>query len=293
MIKLLSLCLFCFMFLMGKVPAPEMLYAGPIIDMHAHLGLSEAESGSLSAERRSDLAGILAHLRSNGLVKTAIITMAQKGEVEATRRKNDSIIQLAARNDSLIPVCSVHPLDGSAALAEMERVHKKGVQVIKLHPNYQHFDVGTEPVSQLAEKAGELNMILLFDSYNPMDVSETGKLLFLGVTHPKARLILAHMGLVSFPHLLTIEAFKRYPWFQNNIWFDLSAIAPLLANSPFRDQLVWTIRKIGVDQFLFGSDFPVFSGAEAVAAIHALGLSRVEEEKIYYRNACRLLGNRL
>ncbi|OQP47585.1 hypothetical protein A4H97_08450 [Niastella yeongjuensis] len=227
---------------------------------------------------------------NNGIEKATIITIAQKGNMADTRMRNDSIIATARRHPSMIPVCSVHPMDGVDALTEMQRVHELGVQIIKLHPNSQRFDVSAPEVDAIAKKAGELKMILLFDSYSPTDAGEIGKLVILAATNPAARFILAHTGLVNFPQLLMIEGLKKYPWFQNNIWFDVSAIAPILGDSPFREQLVWTIRKIGVGQFMFGSDFPLFDPAESIKGVHDMGFTLEEEKKIFYTNACRLLG---
>jgi predicted TIM-barrel fold metal-dependent hydrolase len=52
---------------------------------------------------------------------------------------------------------------------------------------------------------------------------------------------------------------------------------------------VWIVRKVGVEQFLFGSDFPVFTPSESISGIHAMGFTKEEEKKIFYTNACRLL----
>ena len=180
-------------------------------------------------------------------------------------------------------------MDTSAAWAEMERLATKGVHVLKLHPNAQRFDVSAPQVAELAEKAGKLHMALLFDSYNPEDASELGKLMMLAVTHPDTKFILAHTGFVHFSELVTIDVWKKYPWFKNNIYMDLSAIAPLLGDSPFRDQIVWLIRKVGVGQFLYGSDFPLFTFKESIAAVKKLGLTPLEEQAIFHDNALQLL----
>lgn len=257
--------------------------------MHVHIGLNEQEIKSMSAERTNSIKDIQAFMAAVPIAKAAIITIAWKGDMANTRWRNDSIIALSKKYPSLIPICSVHPMDGEAAFTEMERVHQQGVQIIKLHPNTQRFDVAAPEVAAIAKKAGELHMTLLFDSYSLLDNSEIGKLIMLAVTNPEAKFIFAHMGVVNFPQLIAIEALKKYPWYKSNIWMDLSAIAPLLGDSPYRDQLVWTIRKIGIDQFLFGSDYPIFTPGEAIKGIEAMGFTKEEQEKIFYSNAARLL----
>lgn len=264
-------------------------YTGKIIDMHVHIALLPGESTSLSNERTNTLKDILAFMAPSSIVRVGIITMALKGNMTETRLRNDSLITLHQQNPSLIPICSVHPMDGADARAEMERVHNLGVRIIKLHPNTQRFDVGAPEVDSIAAKAAELHMILLFDSYSPWDANEIGKLILLAVSHGDAQFIFAHTGLVNFPQLLTLTALEKYPWFKNNIWMDVSAIAPLLGDSPFRDQLVWTMRRVGIDHFIFGSDFPVFTPIESIKGVHALHLTKEEEKKVFYTNACRLL----
>ncbi|PSL49483.1 putative TIM-barrel fold metal-dependent hydrolase [Chitinophaga niastensis] len=275
--------------LTGKSQSGPAHYTGKIIDTHVHIAVEEGESNSMSTERTNTLKDVLAFMSTASIVKAGIITMAQKGNMADTRLRNDSVIALSKKYNSLIPICSVHPMDGEEAFAEMERVHKQGVKIIKLHPNYQRFDVAAPEVAALAHKAGELDMVLLFDSYSPLDGNEIGKLIMLAVGNQKAQFIFAHMGLVNFPQLLTIDALKKYPWYKNNIWLDVSAVAPILGDSPFHDQLVWTMRKIGIDQFLFGSDFPVFDPLAAIKSVHAMGFTQEEEKKIFYTNACRLL----
>ena len=49
----------------------------------------------------------------------------------------------------------------------------------------------------------------------------------------------------------------------SSVYFDLSAIALLYADSPVAPELAWTIRKTGVEYFLFGSDWPVDTPAIA------------------------------
>jgi predicted TIM-barrel fold metal-dependent hydrolase len=63
------------------------------------------------------------------------------GETDRTRQKNDELIALAKRHTKLMPIASVHPYAGAAALEELKRLAGLGVKVIKLHPHTQQFDV--------------------------------------------------------------------------------------------------------------------------------------------------------
>src|SRR5262249_29706429 len=65
---------------------------------------------------------------------------APAGEIDQTRTHNDAQLALAARHPGLMPIATVHPYDGQAAITELERVAALGFKVLKLHPHTQKFD---------------------------------------------------------------------------------------------------------------------------------------------------------
>ncbi len=70
---------------------------------------------------------------------------------------------------------------------------------------------------------------------------------------------------------------------------DVSAISPKLGSLPYKDQIMFVMRKVGIDQFLFGSDFPIFTFEESVDAVRQMGFTKEEEQKIFHDNARHLL----
>lgn len=268
-----------------RPPASE---AVAIIDTHAHIRLGDDDAalptqpiGAEALQRLDDEAGV---------TQSALIVMARRGQLDRMRTQNDTVIAAAAASHGrFFPIASVHPLDGEAAFAELQRVHDLGVRVIKLHPNTQNFDVSDPAVAALAQRAGELGLILLFDSYKPWDASEIGKFLLLTVQHPQTKFILAHMGFSQFRETIAFAEMERLGM-GGNVWFDLSAIAPEFADSPLEPELIWIMRKIGTERFLFGSDWPVYTPAEAADAIRRLDLTPEERVQIFHDNAAALLG---
>jgi uncharacterized protein len=63
----------------------------------------------------------------------------------------------------------------------------------------------------------------------------------------------------------------------------------LAADSPIEEEFVWTLRNIGIDRVLLGSDYPQFSLAQTLDALERLDLEESEKAKIRYTNALRLL----
>lgn len=264
-------------------------YTGPVIDLHVHVAVLPGERNNLGAP--DSITDLLPMLRPNKIARAGIITIAHAGQLAETRRRNDSVLRLCRLYPQLIPICSVHPADSTAAWSEMERLKEQGVSILKLHPSAQHFDVGSPEVAALAERAGALHMALLFDSYKPEDAAELGKLMMLAVNHPDTKFIIAHAGFIHFAELITINVWKKYPWYRNNIFMDISAIAPMMGNSPYRRQLMWVMRSVGISQFLYGTDFPIFTFKESIAAVHRMGFTRAEEKKIFHDNAGRLIAS--
>src|SRR5690348_4620101 len=109
----------------------------PIIDTHAHLSFDDEERDFNEKVPASETE-LLKQMASAGVQRAGIITIARKGELERTRKNNDRLIAIAKANpERFFPICSVHPDDGAAAIAELERIAKLGVKGIKLHPNTQ------------------------------------------------------------------------------------------------------------------------------------------------------------
>jgi predicted TIM-barrel fold metal-dependent hydrolase len=64
----------------------------------------------------------------------------------------------------------------------------------------------------------------------------------------------------------------------------------IVADSPIKDEFVWTLRNVGVDHLLFGSDYPQYGLAKNLAAFDKLGLTDDEKARIRFANARKLFG---
>ena len=263
-------------------------YSGPIVDAHTHPRLTGFPSIRAKPHGLTDY---LRSARGLDIRCAAVLVMAPLGDLERTRRMNERALALSSRaSPKFLPFCSVHPADGAAALAEVDRVASRGARGLKLHPNTQQFDVADPAVRAVVARATDRGLPVLFDAYSPFDADQPGKFVRLAIEVPKARLILAHAHGPHFADLLVYEVLARYDWWRRNVWVDLSATGPLLSASPFREQFVWVLRKVGVDRLLFGSDYPLDQPRHAVEAIAGLGFTPQELSKIFYANAARLFG---
>lgn len=214
---------------------------------------------------------------------------ALEGKPEAIRASNDAIIALARANAKLVPVATVHPYDGDAAIAEVRRVAAAGVKLLKIHAHTQKFDNADPRVLAVVRAAGEAGVVVLMDNASILP-GDNEKLFNLALAAPKTKFIFAHMGAMGFRFWNILKAARTAEGlFGDNIYFDISATVTLTADSPIEAEFVWTMRNVGIDHILLGSDYPQFSLAQNVAALEKLGLTAEEMAKIRYGNARKLL----
>jgi uncharacterized protein len=267
------------LFLLCPAQAQEAL-----VDTHIHLhhwetSLAEYQGQAAKAKLDPTTMGIMWFGGPN---------QALQGDIAQDRINNDRLMALAATNPKLLPIVTVHPYDGDAALAELQRIAAKGAKVLKIHPHTQKFDPADPRVLTLVKRAGELGMIVLMDNASIIP-GDCEKLFNLALEAPKTTFIFAHLGALNFRFWNILAAARTADGlFANNIYFDVSATVVLIADSPIKDEFVWTMRNVGMDHLILGSDFPQYSLAQNVQALDRLGLSANDKAAIRYRNAQKL-----
>jgi predicted TIM-barrel fold metal-dependent hydrolase len=257
-----------------------------VFDTHVHLHEGETSLRAYEA----DVAASHLELAGFGGMWFGGPNQALAGDPAAIRARNDAHIALAAKHPRMLPIATVHPYDGQAALDEVARVAARGVKVLKLHPHTQKFDAADPRVLALVRKAGELGMVVLFDNANILP-GDSERLFNLAIQAPKTKFIFAHIGGMNF-RFWNMLALARTAdkFFFDNIYFDISATVVLVADSPIEAEFVWTLRNVGIDHVLLGSDYPQLTLGRTVDALHRLGLSDEEQAKIRVDNARKLFG---
>ncbi len=256
----------------------------PVIDAHCHFKISPNEMSFQTMEE------YFADNKSVNIKYVFGITIARKGNMAKTKMQNDSLFAMAKRDPRFIPVCSVHPGDGDAAITELQRIKESGGKILKLHPLTQQFTILSEESVKVARMAGELGMVILIDGYGFIVPNYLENLWQLALSCPKTKFIIAHMGGTEFYKLGGVSLVQSLnPEMLNNVWYDLSAVVTIYADSPYKSQLEWVIRSVGTDKILFGSDQPVTTLANALKDFYKLDLNISERERILYKNAKELL----
>lgn len=262
-------------------------HAAPrVFDVHVHL-----HDGAESAARyEQEAAAGNSGLAGYGAMWFGGNNFASRGNPADIRARNDGLIALAARHPRMLPIATVHPYDGEAALTELARVASRGIKVLKIHPHTQQFDAADPRVLTLVRRAGELNVVVLMDNASIVP-ADCEKLFNLALQAPKTKFIFAHLGGLNFRFWNIIAAARTAEGlFGENIFFDISATVAIVADSPIRDEFVWTLRNVGVEHVLFGSDYPQYSLARNLEALDRLGLTDAERAAIRFDNARKLFG---
>lgn len=261
----------------------------PVFDVHVHLRDGQASVGEYAA----DVAAAGVELAGYGAMWFGGPQQAPAGDPADIARRNDALIALAAANPGLLPIATVHPYDGQPALDELARVAEQGVRVLKLHPHTQRFDADDPRVLALVRRAGELGVTVLLDNANILP-GDSERLFNLALQAPRTQFLFAHMGGMNFRFWNMLAAARTADdLFMENIHFDISAMVVLLADSPIEAEFVWTLRNVGIEHVLLGSDYPQFSLGATVDALERLDLSDEEKAKIRSGNALRLFGDGL
>lgn len=255
-------------------------YTGKSIDAHAHF-----ESGSSPGRIQPNVSGrpdvLLEQMDGSGVERAVLLVVPPTPDLAAVRELHDKVAALLrSRPGRFIAVGAVQPSDGEPGLRELERIAQLGYRGVKLSPS--KLDLDTPEVLAFVGRATALGLVVYVEGWWLGAANETGK---LALAFPKGRFVLTHMGGIRFDDVLVFRLLELYPFYPRNVWFDLSAVAPLYVDSPYAEQLRWVCRSVGTDRILFGSDFPLSNLDAALHAVRRLGFTRVEEQAILHDNA--------
>ena len=258
------------------------------IDFHTHCFPDKLAKRALDVLSASSGLIPVSNGTANGLLKSMdaggvgiSVTLGIATNARQQKSVNDFAAELN-KNPRFVAFGSVYP-DAEDVFYELERIKALGLKGIKFHPEYQRFYVDDEKMRPIYKKISQLELITVFHAgadygfappyhCTPSHIENALKMLDTNV-------VAAHWGGV----MMHEEVYKRLcglPLYFDTSFSYGSTCLPMLKKITY---------KHGTDKLLFGTDSPWHGPAEESTVIDFLELSEDEKEKIYYKNAAKLL----
>ncbi|MDE6797386.1 MAG: amidohydrolase family protein [Ruminococcus sp.] len=227
--------------------------------------------------------GLREIMRKNNIDEFLILPIATKPTQQTTINNWASSVM----GDGLYAFGTVHP-DSYNAPEEIARIKSLGLYGIKFHSEYQKFCPDDPKMFPIYEKMTEYRLPALFhggyDPYCDGDIRCTPERMARTVEKfPELTFIVAHSGGLNMWDDVEKYLAGKY----DNLYLDLSVIASFDID---KNQLFRIINNHGTDRILFGSDCPWDNPANEINMINSLPLSEDDREKIFFKNAHKLLG---
>lgn len=258
-----------------------------IINAHAHIypekiaerAVHGIESFySISVELDGTVSGLLADGEKAGVSRFIVQSVATVPEQVQTI--NNFIAQSVAENpEKFIGFGTIHP-DFPDIAGEIDRLASLGLRGIKLHNDFQRFNIDDERAFPIYEAAEGRFPILFHMGDERYDYSAPERLLRVIEKFPRLTVIGAHFaGWSLWDRAAEVLG-------GTGIYTDCSS--SLYALTP--EHAAEIIAKFGADRVMWGTDYPMWSCAEELERFYKIPLSEREQSLILGENALRLLG---
>jgi len=260
-----------------------------IIDAHAHIfpekiaakaAVGIGEFYDLNMENDGTLATLLRICDKAGVDRCIVQSVATVPQ--QVQSINNFIAESVQQYpDRLNGFGALHP-DYEDIDGEVQRIVDLGLKGIKLHPDFQRFQIDDEKVFPIYEAASREGLpILIHAGDHRYDFSGPKRLYKAAKLFPELIFIGAHFAGWS----QWDEAEELYDNYRN-IYVDLSS--SLYDMTP--EHAARLIHVFGADRVMFGTDYPMWTADEELERFATVPLTDEERELILYKNALRLLG---
>lgn len=259
-----------------------------IIDIHAHIypekiaQRATAAIGEFYGEKMQVRAGTAERLISEGAA--AGITRYAVHSVATVPRQvraiNEFIAGEVARHEELIGFITLHQDLCEAEIdSEIAWGLKNGFKGIKLHPDFQKFNIDDPAAEKIYRAAAGRMPVLMHVGDDRYDYSKPHRLAAVAKKYPDTSFIAAHFG--AYRCWESAEVYRG----ADNVYFDTCSSLPFITTERARQLISF----YGAERFLFGTDFPMWDAAGEIERFDKIPMSEWERVMIYSGNAKRIL----
>ena len=259
-----------------------------IIDIHAHIYPQQIAQKAISSigdfynvKMQNDKGTALDLIESGSEVNVEkYIVHSVATSVNQVPIINDFLAKEVEEHKELIAFATLHPdMTPLSIEKEIKRIVSKGFKGIKLHPDFQRFDID-DPRADVIYTIAEGNLPILFHTGDDrFDYSSPERMARTAKKFPKLVCIAAHFG--GYTRWSEIDVYDGI----DNIFFDTSSSLFKLPALMAKDIL----KHLGYERFMFGSDFPMWGHKTELERLLSLELGDSINEDILYNNAKRIL----
>jgi len=260
-----------------------------IIDFHVHSfpeKIAEktlnflADAAKLNYYNNGTIPDIKEKFKTIGIDKFVLLNIATK----PTQQKTINDVAAENNNGNVFAFGSVHP-DADDNVSELHRIKKLGLKGIKLHPEYQQFNVDDKKVYKIYEECQTLGLIIVFHAGVDLGIlppvhSTPDRIGIVANDFPKLNIVAAHMGGFQCWDMSTFYLAKK-----DNIWLDTSFGVKYIHPKRFK----MMCDEHGMDKILFGTDSPWSEPKSDIDAIQKSIMNQNDLDRIFYKNAENLL----
>ena len=196
------------------------------------------------------------------------------------RSINDFIASEVAKHSEFIGFITLHQdLTEEEIESEIDLAISRGLCGIKLHPDFQKFNIDDESVEKFYRRAEGKLPILFHIGDDRYDYSKPDRLIRMAKKYKGVNFIAAHFG----GYRCWSEA-KKYRGL-DNVYFDTCSSLPFISPTEAKN----IIDMLGADRFFFATDFPMWDAKGELERFSKIPLTDEEREMIFSKNIKRLL----
>lgn len=201
-----------------------------------------------------------------------------------------TVTQVPSINKFIAGECSKHPefvglgtahQDVEDPEALCEEILNLGLRGIKLHPDFQKFNIDDPCMLPLYRSAAQAGLIMLFHVGDErVDFSDPARLARVLEKVPDLKCQAAHFG--------CCRTWKRrpLPLAGSDVMYDTSSMSKWAS----AEDMAELIDILSIDRMMFGTDFPMWEDVNERDRMLAIGLSPEDNRKLFYDNFARFYG---
>ena len=259
-----------------------------IIDAHAHVyPIKIAEKATHAIGEFYDIemqtsAGttktLLEKGKSAGISKFVIHSCATKAS--QVRSINEFIKAEFDSHEEFIGFMTMHQeLSEEEIFHEVDWAIENGFKGVKLHPDFQKFNIDDESAEKFYRAVNNKLPILFHVGDDRYDFSSPIRLVKMAKKYPKVNFIAAHFG--GYRCWDMVDCYSGL----ENVYFDTCSSLAFIGEEKAKK----LIDKLGVDKFFFATDYPMWDAKEELERFNKIPLTDGEREKIFSLNVKKLL----